>query len=143
MEETSQDQCMIAHIKTPDDGGKLKKTVFFVEANSFERLKLWQDNKNSDEPLSWVEELQGFVINVGEIISNGNILPVNVEFFFATINGKFIAFYSPISRGVDYDMVEQFIIKNYPVKYDNLSRQAMCDAMNFHTCMHFCKNNTL
>ena len=40
--------------------------------------------------------------------------------------------YEATSRYVDHTLVKNYIKENYPVKYDNNTRLAMTDAMNFH-----------
>lgn len=122
---------------TPEE--KLKNTVFFVEANNFEKLFLWKENRDRKEPLEWIQDCSGFMHQVGEMISNEKKLPVCVEFSFATINGKHICFFNACSRVVDHEMVENFITNTYPVTYHNGSRRAICDARNFHQCLNFCK----
>ena len=59
-------------------------------------------------------------------------MPVNVSFTFDIINGERICFYDVISRFSDSQMVEKFLKENYPIKYDNGSRDAMTNAQNFH-----------
>ena len=115
---------------------KLKDCVFFVEANSYEQFALWKEN-HSKKRLKWEEDNSGFSIIVGNI---GKGKPVNVAFNFAKIRGKRICFYEAISRYVDHDMVEKWIEKNYPVKWDNGNRRAMTDAMNFHHAIDACQN---
>lgn len=118
---------------------KLKRSSFFVEANKFEQFILWKDNyhNNKDvDKLEWVQDTSGFFREIGSI---GHNKPVTVNFTFCIIGETYICFYYPSSRYVDYKMVEDWIEKNYPVKYDGDSRRAMVDAANFSTCKNFCK----
>lgn len=120
---------------------QLKRTDFFVEANSNERMWLWNEyyNKNNDkDKLEWVQDNAGCNITVG-YIKNDKKMPVCVSFSFYAISDKYVCFYEVTSRYADYTMVEDWIEKNYPVKYDNGSRRAMTDAGNFHSCYNFCK----
>ena len=53
---------------------RLKRSVFLVEANSFEQLTLWQQHAHHSPhqkhfdytPLRW-EQLDGYAVNVGKI----------------------------------------------------------------------------
>jgi hypothetical protein len=105
---------------------KLKTSVFFIEATHYEKFSLWR--RFHETSIGWVEDNLGFCIIVGSL---GKNKPVNVSFSFATLNGKRVCFYEAISRYVDHTMVEEFIEKNYPVKWGN-DRRAMTDADNFH-----------
>jgi hypothetical protein len=96
---------------------KLRSVNMFVEAKNYERFALW---KEFHDKYNWVEDTSGFSIQIGEI-SSGK--PVNVQFFFATINDVLVCFYEPISRYVDYIMVENYIKNNFKI--------TMTDAMNF------------
>lgn len=116
---------------------RLKKVQFFVEANSFERHQLWREHH---EKIKWDQHSSGISILVGTIKpARKPERPIYVDFSFATINGKLVCFYYGCSALVDYVMIEEWLEKNYPIKYDNGSRRAMSDAGNFHHCLHFCK----
>lgn len=115
---------------------RLKKAKFFVEANSFEQHQLWKD---FHEKIKWEQDLSGIMILIGEIKPAWKpSRPIYANFSFATLNGKLICFYYGCSALVDYDMIEKWLEKKYPVKYDK-TRRATCDAMNFHQCFHFCQ----
>ena len=105
---------------------KLKESVFFVEATSNEIHNLWREYKNV-----WSQDAEGFSQIIG-YIDKKKTMCVNVCFTFNFIKEKRVCFYQAISRYVDHNMVENFIKKNYPVKYDNGSRVAMTNADNFH-----------
>ena len=107
---------------------KLQSTKFFVEATSAEQHFLW---KEFHEKTNWVEDNCGVSRQVGSI-GNDESKPVWVNFRFAEINGKRICMYEATSRYVDHTLVKNYIKENYPVKYDNNTRLAMTDAMNFH-----------
>lgn len=114
---------------------KLKTTIFFIEATSFERLSLWQTYHEKD--VGWEEDNMGFWQVVGNLGSKNK--PVCVSFNFVKIYGKRICFYYVTSRFSDSEMVEKYLENNYPVKWDNDSRRAMTDAMNFHNAVDACK----
>jgi len=114
---------------TPDE--KMKRVIFFIEANSFERQMLWQENH---ENVLWEQDNEGFGKIIGHI-NKQKTKPVNVCFSFSMINGQHICFYEAISRFVDHTMVEEYIEKNWPIKWDNDTRRAMTDANNFHLAL--------
>lgn len=114
---------------------KMQTSIFFVEANSNESFMLWKEWHNE---VLWEQDNMGFSQIIG-YVDELNKKPVNVSFLFALINSARICFYETISRYNDSVMVEKFIEKNYPVKWDNNSRRAMCDAGNFHLAVNAVK----
>lgn len=127
---------------------KLKRTDFFVEATSFEQHAIWKKyTKESRDPFDgrdingviWFHDSSGFGKTLG-YIGVGKKRPVVVSFSWYAIGDKYVCFYHPTSRFVDWTMIEKWIEKNFPVKYDNGTRRAMTDADNFHNCYHFCKD---
>jgi hypothetical protein len=115
---------------------KLNTSVFFVEADSYSKHQLW---KAWHESTDWKQDSSGFLREIG-YIGKTKKRAVCVQFNFAMIHGKRVCFYNATSRFVDHDMVEEYIQENWPVKYDNGSRKAMCDADGFHNCIEVCKN---
>jgi len=129
---------------------RLRRTDFFVEANSFEESALWRkyvyekpNRKMHDNVdingMEWLQDTAGFGKIVGHI-GVGKKRPVGVHFSWYAIGDKYVCFYNPNTRYVDWDMVEKWIEKHFPVKYDNGTRRAMTDANNFHNCYHFCQD---
>ena len=122
---------------------KLKRVDFFVEADGFATHKLWAEyfynNKQSDR-LEWVQDSSGFSRVIGNIGKGAN-RPVNIDCHFYAIGDKYVCFYSSTLRFVDWTMVEEYIDKNFPVKYDSNLRRARVDANNFHNCYHFCQDS--
>lgn len=122
---------------SPDE--KMKRVDFFVEADTFakDQLTIKYGRTNKADAPDWIEDGSGFAKTIGNI-GNGTDRPVTVSFNFAAIGDKFVCFYDVISRFADWTMVEDYIKENWPVKYDNGTRNAMCDASNFHNCYHYC-----
>jgi hypothetical protein len=120
---------------------KLKTCVFFIEATHFEQFTLWKQNNDNtwDNQIEWEQDLAGFGTTIGYINENKD-LPVVVQFFFAKLNGHRVCFYEATSRYVDHTLVEQYIDKNFPVKWDNGTRRALTDANNFHHAIDCCRN---
>lgn len=115
---------------------KLKDTIFFVEANSFETLTLWKEYKDE---IKWVQDHEGFMETLGYIDDNVK-KPVCVTFLFNILNDKRICFFDVTSRFSDMTMIEEWLDKNYPVKWDRGTRVARTDAMNFHHVIDCIKN---
>jgi|ERR1044072_4628499 hypothetical protein len=108
---------------------KLKESIFFVEANSYEQLALWRE---VHEKHSFEQDPCGGGIHVGNINDDAS-MSVHICLSFYYVYGYRVCFYYPTSRFVDYTMIEQFFEKNYPVKYGNNTKRAMTDAMNFYS----------
>lgn len=119
-----------------DSSTRIKESVYFIEANSFEQMTLWRENH---EKLNWEEDGRGFSFCVGFIDPKKKTKAVYVTFSFAKILGHQICFYEATSRFVDHDMIEKYINKNY-IKTKYPKRDAMTDAMNFHQAVHAIEN---
>lgn len=111
---------------------KLKSTNYFVEADEFAYDELWRKhyhNNNRADKLEWVQDRAGFSRTIGSL-DLLNQKPVVVKFSFFIINNKYVCFYYPSSRFVDWDMVDKFIAEFGKNK---------CNAENFRNCMSFCE----
>lgn len=118
----------------------LKETKFFVEANSFERFALWQENKYlKQHSVQWEDINHGW----SKVLGKEGEHEINVSFDFAKLNGNLVCFYNPCSNVVNHELVKNWFLKNYPVKYDNGQRRAMTDAQNFHLCANNFKTESL
>lgn len=111
---------------------RLKKVFFVVEANSYESMMLWKSNEESDAKRQWKEDNSGDTVTVGEVDGR----PVNVTFFYTTIEGRVVAFMNPISQMVDWKMIDDWLELNCKPLYDGGTRIARTNAMNFHNCLH-------
>lgn len=114
---------------------KLKTTKFFINANSYEMLTLWQEHRDI-----WIEDNSGFSQIIG-FIKDDQDLPINVSFMFAKLYNIRVCFYDVVSRYSDMVMVEEWIKENYSVYYDKGSRLGITDSMNFHHAVDACKDN--
>ena len=108
---------------------RLKKTFFLVEANSFETLTLWV-NHAKDGAMAW-DQGHGFAVTVGNLDSR----PVCVSMTWNMLDGRWVAFWNACSQVVDHVMVDAWLEENFKGTWDNGSRRASCDAMNFHHCL--------
>ena len=114
---------------------KINNSIYFVEANSYERISLWREFKERYDENDWKFDNNGYVLSIGNI-SNHKNKPVCVEFFFSELFGQQICLYSPTSRFVDYDMIKNWL-KNYFFNNDG-NKLLMTDSMNFHNVIHKC-----
>lgn len=106
---------------------RFKDCKFLVEATSFEQFSLWGE---FNKVLKWEEDPMGFSISICKIDRR----PVCICFNFCKLNGHRICFYYGSSQLVDYKAIEDYLKKNFTVKYDR-TRWAHCDAMNFCHCL--------
>lgn len=113
---------------------RFNSVVFFIEADSYAQQSLWEQyNKETN----WKQDTKGYFQQLG-MIDNDENKPVCVSFSFAEIFGKRICFYECCSRYMDANIIETWIKKYYPVKWNN-NQYAMTDATNFHHAMHACQ----
>jgi len=109
---------------------KLKSSVFFVEANSCEKLELWKEC-GEEYKIDIKQDNYGFSQIIGHI-NDDKEMPVCLCFSFNIIEGCRVCFYESTSRFSDRTMIEEWLKENYPVKWDRGTRTAMTNAMNFH-----------
>jgi len=147
--ETKKKEVTSDDMRRMSNDEKLAATDFFVEADSFSISALWSkyfyDPKqgktkfpSSGEMLHWEQDGSGFARCVG-FIGHGKSKPVMVTFSWYLIGTKYVCFYNASSRFVDWTMIEEYLDKNFPIKYDNESRIARTDASNFVNCYHWCQ----
>lgn len=106
----------------------LEGVVGAVEANSFEKLCLWQDY-HEERKKPWVEGRSGLCEIVGDI----NGMPVNVSLYVDVVDGHRILFYDAVSAVVDHRLVLQWLQETLPksaMRPDGFPNKV--DAMNFY-----------
>lgn len=119
---------------------KISRSEFFVEADSFAKQALWEQHfydKKDGERLEWIQDSSGFSRLIGFMDKNKQN-PIYVSFGFYAIGGKYICFYYPEGTYADWNQIEAYINSIVP-KYDSGTRNAKCDANNFHQCLSFCR----
>lgn len=119
---------------------RLKKTLFIVEATSFEMHMLWERHvyKNPN-PLKW-EQMDGWLVTVGHLKKR----PCCISVFWVKIDNQLIMFWYPTSQFVDHLMIDKWLGEHFCGKWDNQRRRAECDANNFYHCISAIKEkNTL
>lgn len=94
-----------------------KETKLIVEANSYERMTLWDKWVDKTE---WQQHLQGRLVTVGAYRNRA----VCVSLVWATIRGKAVCFLEATSELVDWKMIDAWLKKEFP-------GVRKVDAMNF------------
>ena len=79
-----------------------KATKLIVEANSYERMTLWERWVDKTE---WQQHLQDHLVTVGTYRNR----PVCVSFVWATIRGKVVLFLEATSELVDWTMIDALV----------------------------------
>lgn len=112
---------------------RLSKTLFIVEATSFEQHSIWEKNRDGRfaSHFEWQHIPDGWLVEVGEI----NSKPCCISVSWAKIEGYLVMFYHPTSRMVDWQMIEAWISESFQGKWDSGTRKAKTDAQNFHHCV--------
>jgi hypothetical protein len=116
---------------------RLERTSWVVEAGHNEQLLMWGrhwDNPNSKYPRSkvksWEQGQSGFMVTVGYFGEH----PVSVDMQWEKIAGKWVCFYSPTSRVVDFEMIEKWMKENFEGKTKD-GRWAHTNGSNFGNCL--------
>jgi hypothetical protein len=112
-------------------------TEYVVEATSTEQYYLWKD---ASPNCKWEQGMSGLAIEVGKL---GGPLqekrPIVITCQWNRINGMDVLFWEATSRLVDYRMIEEWFKQNcYPYEHSS-GKAAKCDAMNFHSCIRYSK----
>ena len=102
-----------------------KTTKLIVEANSYERMTLWEGWVNKAE---WQQHLQGRLVTVGTYRNR----PVCVSLVWATIQGKVVCFLEATSELVDWKMIDVWLKQEFP-------GVRKVDAMNFGSELNYAK----
>jgi hypothetical protein len=110
----------------------LEGCVGVVEANSYERHMLWDENRRRDTCRSWESNNQGLMAHVGTLAK----MPVWVSLWTTKVDGHKILFIDPTSAVVDHRMIRKWLKKNLPktaFRQDGYVNKT--DAMNFHNVL--------
>lgn len=115
---------------------RLAKTLFVVEATSFETQCLWAENSKDSNcrrftPRRWEQVSPGWLVTVGEL----DYRPVCISMSWARIDGRLVMFWYPTSQVVDTVQIEKWLEKHFTGKWDGGTRNAQTNAMNFHHCL--------
>jgi hypothetical protein len=112
----------------------MEKSVFLVEAGSAMVFYLWKENSSQppEHRVSWEQGCTAVTFEVGRLDGR----PVCVAIEWVRLNGHLVAFWSGAGKLVDYDMIEKFFEKKgWNPRWDNNTRPATTNAMNFHHCI--------
>jgi hypothetical protein len=120
---------------------RFKNTEYAVEADSYTRQSLWEQwstqamfKRPNCNNINWEQDCMGCLLQIGQLDNR----PVNIEFYWAKLNGHSILFYNACSQLVDHAMT-----KTWLKKYCNTPK---CDANNFHhviSYIHDCQAQQL
>lgn len=110
---------------------RLARTFYVVEANSFERLTLWQQHASNMRPpgyiqLHWDQVSDGRMPTIGRLDKR----PLCLDISWARIEGYLVAFYDECSQLRDSVRTEKWLEKHFKTW-----RNFHCDAMNFGHCL--------
>lgn len=121
------------------DDADLKREVYdflagaigAVEATRYERLALWQENRQHSR-MVWEENLAGYILGAGEFGG----MPVTIRLHTAVIGGHKVVFYDSPSQVTDSRIIEKWLEDHLPTSawvppFDK-RRVNKTDAMNFH-----------
>lgn len=129
---------------------RLKRTLFIVEATSFEQQMLWRDHsiesRHSQFPLAGGARMKWEQINPGWLVTVGHLgtmkgkgkfkkRPVCISVSWSRIDGYLVMFYYQCSQVTDSVQTEKWLEENFKGKHDGGTRRAQCDAMNFGHCL--------
>jgi hypothetical protein len=106
---------------------------FLVEATSFERYTLWKEHHKD---FGWIQHNQILDREIKKIKGR----PISINFAFATIKNKKVAFYHPSSTLVDYKVIKKWLTDRFQLTHDNYTRWNHVDANNFHNCLNSLDN---
>ena len=109
---------------------------FVVEASSYEQQALWekyalQAGSDSNTRVDWQDQTRGWLVQVGKLDNR----PICIHVRGAMLNGLAVLFYGATSEVIDWKMIEGWFKEQCWPKWDNNTRRAHCDAMNFHHCL--------
>jgi hypothetical protein len=116
---------------------RLAKTLFVVEATSFEMQCLWaetspESNYRRFAPRRWEQVHPGWLVTVGELDSR----PICVSMCWNRIDGQLVMFWEATSQVVDTIQIEKWLSQHFNGKWDNGTREATANAANFHHCLN-------
>ena len=112
----------------------LKKAEFFVEATSTESFFLWKEN-DRNKWVKWEQVRILYPIVVGNIKGKDVLLHVGM----AKLDGHSVCFYEYGGYYICPNMCEDWLQKRFQPKWDNGTRLAYTNAMNFHFCVSHCR----
>lgn len=107
----------------------LAGVVGVVDANSYEKLCLWQEYHEGHKK-EWKQRSDGLL----EIVGHLDDMPVCLNLTTAEVDGHKLLFIDPTSQVIDYRMIDKWLIDNLPRTARKLDRDYInrTDAMNFH-----------
>lgn len=114
----------------PEMSSFLNGVIGVVDANSYERHMLWDENRRREQPKTWEQDNSGLM----EIVGNVGDMPVCVVLWKATVGGHLLLFVDPTSQVVDHRMIDKWLAEAMPPTAfrEGSGFVNRADAMNFH-----------
>lgn len=107
----------------------LDGVIGVVDANSYEQLSLWQENRLREKPQKWEEFNSGLAEHVGDFGG----MPTVITLFKARVGGHLIVFIDATSRVVDDSLIEAWLERTLPkTAFNDRGVVNRVNAMNFH-----------
>jgi hypothetical protein len=123
-----------------EDAELFEGVEFLVEASDYEKQTLWERYYYKPfNPEAVVKDWQQVSMGHGITIGHLGDRPVCVSIFYAILDGHKVMFYDATSQVVDHAMIDEWL-KHHTlekVRWDNGTRWAHTNAMNFHHCLHY------
>lgn len=108
----------------------LAGVVGVVEANSYEKHMLWDENRRRAQPKTWTDDGCGLMQIVGHLAE----MPVCISLFTAEVGQHRLVFVDATSQVVDHRMIDKWLSDTLPksaFRKDGYVNKT--DATNFHT----------
>ncbi len=128
----------------PDPADKrFAETEFVVQATSYEILSLWREfsleSTNSIQSehirVSWSQDNPGLWIQLGTVAGRN----VALSCVWNILNGHRVLFWDKCGTCYDHFMIDRWLMKHCFIRYDDGLRLAHTDAMNFGSCLRYCR----
>jgi hypothetical protein len=115
---------------------KHNQVAYIVEANSFEKLTLWEKFfHNSKDPVEWESSNRGQSFHIGDLDGR----PIWVNIIIDYIDKVPVAFWEATSQVVDFAAVDKWLHKEFPQLFPVNKRYLHTDATNFGLCLNYIK----
>lgn len=109
----------------------LSGVVGAVEANSFERLSLWEDYHDRRR-VSWQQDAAGLLETIGFLDDR----PICLSLVTAVVDGRKILFYDATSQVVDHVAIDRWLAEVLPDTARRPNGTVIKEnAMNFHNAL--------
>jgi hypothetical protein len=118
----------------PPEDVRYTLTEFVVEATSCEQLAIWDD---WHEKMGWAQDGMGRGETIGFLSLARGKRPVILSVSWNVLDGHRVMFWHICSRYADTKMVDEWLCKYVAPRWDNGTRLAHTNAMNFHHVLNY------